>query len=246
MRAALLNTQPLITEWFQRDYPEVKICGEVNETFLDAEIWIITAFYEVEGRLYQVLDLWKRFAEKQARRKKICILGWSEFSSSNYWEVGAMPQSLEEASKKMLRAEQKPMYPILIDRNIIPTLDRMLETHGVRALRELMITIRSSLLKVEKLIKEDSRRRGLESDTVFLETVAAFQLLEKTWQDRLPYFTLMPQFLQLEKCLDFLKKWKDMGKYPYSLPEPILSDQIKEYLIVVKRICGLYNMEAKK
>lgn len=248
MRAALLNTQPLIDEWFQRDYSEVQVCGEVNETFLSAEIWIITAFYEVEGRTYQVLELWRKFMERdeKAKSKKLCVLGWTDSSSPNYLRVGAMPENFEEASKKMQRAGQKPPYSSLADQDIIPSLDRMLETHGVRALRKLVISIRSSLLKVEKLIQKDSRRRGLETEEVFQETDLAFKILGKTWQDRLPYFSLMPQFAQLDKCVGFIQAWKKMGEYPYKLPDQALSDQLSDYLKGIRRICGLYKMDAKK
>ena len=149
MRTSLLTTEPEIAEWFSENYPEMVICDRADDRFWDAELMIITAFYDIDGEHYQILDLWEKFVKIRHRRKKLIVYGWTEFYSKNYLNAAQMPKLDSSWALEVKRAggknDQKPRYPNLLDKDIVDSIGRLIHSHGERAFHKILSEVQTYL-----------------------------------------------------------------------------------------------------
>ena len=243
MRIALLNTQQVTTEWFQQNYPEVVVCAQADDNFWEAEYMILMSFYELGDQYYQIVNLWKRFLEVRHKRKKLIILGWVPHTSPNYIYWGKMPTSLKEWASQVQRVSKKPAYPSFPDRDILASLARILYSHGQRSFQRLLIRVQIPLRKVERAQKTGKTIEEIMGLEAMKDARRTMGRLGSVWEERLGYFSLMPQFQEL---LQFERIWKEWlllceGQI---LSEPRLSRQIATYLDeIITDITSFYKMD---
>lgn len=249
MRIALLNKEALITEWFSQTYPEVKLCGEVNEDFWEAECMIILSFYELSDGPFQIFKLWEKFLRIRHKRKKLVILGWSPAIASNYLQVAKMPAKLtSDWLRKLKRAgagEEKPSYPKPTDKDVLGPMGKFLHSHGERAFQKLLGKVQTPLRVIERAIKEGSHRESVQEMKEMEEAIYLMNMVKETWEYRQDYYSLMPQYLELREFEALWPLWEELRDY-CKLSSPKLSQQLGNYIQkVIIDIVRFYEFEQK-
>lgn len=252
MKVALLTTEPLISEWFEKAYPEVSCCKEVNAKFWDAECMIITAYYGIEDEYFEILNLWESFLRIKQMRKRLIVLGWQPIYSStfnhtrqspNYLQVSAMPPNLFSWIKEAKHATREPDYPSLPDRNIIPALSKFFQGHGKRAFRKLLIKVLTYIKRIEVPIEEGHHRSYIQKMKEMKEATLLMNQLNTVWEIRKSYFSLMPQYIDIKRYEKLWDCWVQV-RDQFKPLEPKLSQQIIQYLNdPIADIARLYKME---
>ncbi|MEO0639768.1 MAG: hypothetical protein AAFY70_08585, partial [Bacteroidota bacterium] len=176
MRIALLTTEPLIQTWFAQQYPEVNVYRQVVEEVLEAECLIIMVWYKVMDEYVQILNLWEKYFRLRLGSKKLVVMGWARSTASNYLTISHMPaldaQWLKNTKRVRAGRDQGPSYPTLIDPDIVPTLRKVLHSHGKRPFKKVLNQAQVSLRPLERAIAENQHREyvfGLKETALVID-----------------------------------------------------------------------------
>ena len=244
MKIALLNTDPNILDWFSKYYPNITACEKANDAFCSAEVMIILAYYKVKGDNFQIFSLWEKYLRIKHSRKRLIVLGWSSFRSPNYLEVGNMPEDLAEWLEETAPASRKPNYPALPDKNIVDALGKFLHSHGERAIQKLMGKIQTLLRRIERPLSQNTHRDSIIEMEEMQESIFLMNQLKSTWDDRMPFFELMPQYREFCGFEQIWESWEYLRNYTRPIT-PKLSLQLGQFAKdPISEMVRFYKLEA--
>ncbi|MFK7925795.1 MAG: hypothetical protein AB8H47_27855 [Bacteroidia bacterium] len=245
MRIALLNTEPLITEWFARDYPAVQVCTEANESFMEAEYMLLLSWYEIEGEFFQLLPLWEKYLRLRHNAKKLVLIGARPFAKgNNYLQIGNMPSNWENWGKSVVRVRQKPAFPDLVEKDLIYYIERILHSHGHRAFQKLLARVQTLLRPIERALQSGTQPSIIKTMPELSVLAEMMEELMAVWQARKVYFCLMPQYVGLRQFEAIYQKWIRLRDHQERI-EPKLSLQIGQYIqkAIIEDVIRVYKME---
>ena len=244
MQIALLNTEERIAQWFQRDYPEVQLYQVTDSDFLEADTMILNASYTIDSENFEILPMWKKFLEVNKQKdRRLVVLGTKPFRSTNYLYIKEMPPNLAAWIQETQWVKDKPEYPLGKESSILQPLSKILHSHGERAFHRLLIRVRKPLREVEKALKKDMHREYIKGMESWQECEQLMSSLSRVWALRQAFFSLMPEYPQLQQFEEIEKNWKTMATQ-FTLASPKLSVQIGDFLEnTLTVITGLYKME---
>ncbi len=246
MKIALLSSSPVIRNWFQQDYSEVKVYTEVSEEMLESELVIIVSFYYIQERCYQLQALWERYINIRAKRKALAVLGWIPFQSPNYLQITDMPDCINHWAAKTLAAKYKPALPKAIGADIRKPIRNLLLSHGDHTLHRQLILMRAPLRKVERQLRANYHLSTLLKGEDGQQLQQYVQTLKQLWQEAVPYFSLMPNYPDLKQYEEIEEKLHALIRRGTSF-QPPLYIQIGAFLEnTLTEITEFYELEHQK
>ncbi len=257
---ALLTRYPAIISWFKEDYPFV-----TSYDVMDAEIWnhqviVLVTMNQIEGEVYQILDIWKRYMQFYQDSHKLALLGWlpNKGNFDNYLQIGKMPADLvawARGAKTVeeliaieysgMKGKKKPIFPQLLGHPLKGKAGSILASHGEVTFQASLIKLRGLLTELEAYAADHSIESWFQTE----DGQHAIQWYRHTlvdWEEGLPFFQLMPDYPELCQFLDIKEDLRRLFDHKM-LPENSLSLTIEDYLEeIVTEITEFYEMDKKR
>ena len=243
MSLALFSTAPELNAWFAQAYPEVEVYGRVVPELLEHEGILLPAFYPVEGKHYQILDLWRRYLAINGKRKKLLLLDWVPGPSANCLCATRLTGRPADWLAKAQFVKEKPEYGPMADPDILPSLEYLLLSHGNNAFQAALIALKDSLLKVESGLAKGGHLQDMLVKETGKSLREEYHRTQGIWERAQPRFMLMPHYPQLCLYEEMQKKLRQLVEH-HTIPRQKLSQAIMIYLDeVVTLITDFYGME---
>lgn len=246
MRIALLSTAPELNTWFAQAYPEVEVYGQVVPELLEHEGLLLLAFYSVEGKHYQILDLWRRYLAINGKRKKLLLLDWVPGPTANCLCATHLKGRPAEWLQKAQLVREKPQYGPMADPDILPSIEYLLLSHGSNAFQAALIVLKDRLLEVERALAKGEHVPNMMKKEAGQSLREEYHRTQWIWERAQPCFQLMPHYPQLclyEEVQEKLGQLVEQGV----MPQQKLSQAIMTYLDeVVTLITDFYGMEKEQ
>ena len=249
MNAGLLCIDNNLSDWILMAYPELRVYSEGNPEIFSHEVILLMETYLIGSKAYTLCPLWEKFmrVDKRLRYKYLVVLGFGKVPHSNYHSLYAPPEELANVlTHAKPLSEHSPCIPSLaID--IRDPLSALLKSHYKANMQDLLTEGWKKLKPIERELSEGRLIHQLDPNQV-QQVRRIFGDLEVLWKDFQDFFSVMPQYPQMQR-LPMLLKEVDQVLFP-SVEKKVQTQQVYKKLIeflkqVIVPITQKYKLEKR-
>ena len=236
MNAGLLCTVDGLTEWFEKTYPGLHLYSEGNTDIFSHEVVLLMESYLIGGKAYTLRPLWEKFmrVDKKLRYKTLVVIGYGKHPQSNYHSLYEPQESLELVFQRAKPLSEHPDYYQSTAIDIRDPLSALLKSHYKSNMQDLLTEGWKKLKPIEKELANGRLIHQLDPIKV-QEVRSIFSDLEMLWRDFQGFFSLMPQYPQMQ-CLPLLLQEVDDVLFPGVDPKEQIQQVYKKLMDFLKQI----------